>query len=191
MPRKATGRKNGRPKKTTLSSPQIKALTIEVQKAGRVATDGISGSNLARICGVTRASVSKWRKDPVYQLFFSNLLGKKWSQVLEEKYSETIGEYYIDPDFKEPVVNSTGIALQAERKLRKEAYQFLFSDPEIYSLSIHEYVKKTWNAPFEDVGSGIHFKDSNQYFNFLTDNLLLPSDLLKQTMQRLQNSRKK
>jgi hypothetical protein len=198
MPRQATGGKIGAPKKTRLSAKQSEGLAIEVQRAKHVSTDGITGSNLARKIGVTRAAVSKWRKDPIYQTFFSKLLGQKWSEILEQNNSGPIGEYWIDPDFKEPEIDPAGTALQVKRRLRKEAYQYLTNSPEIYSLSIYEYVKKTWHAPFEDVESGKHFKDPEQYFAFLTDNLLLPSDnlrlpseLLKQTMERLQKSREK
>lgn len=83
MPRKATGNKNGRPRKTRLTDQQQEALKIALAHNKEWHWLSMPARRLAERMNVTPRTIYKWRNDPIYIDEYYKALGKEIADKIE------------------------------------------------------------------------------------------------------------
>ncbi|HUQ36677.1 MAG TPA: hypothetical protein VM144_09915 [Aestuariivirga sp.] len=154
MPRKATGKPVGRPRKTSdyaLTARQTIALELALRNP-----DGKRGliSSIARTLGVSRQDISKLLKTPHFRKHFQSILSKKRQDRLAELWVE----------------------ISNEESKRKAEAELLF---ELAKTYIPHFVYKNWTGPVEEAGGGVLFSTEQMLIDHLISNELVPIELFQ------------
>jgi hypothetical protein len=166
MPRKPTGNKVGRPRKTTLNKRQREALEIDYKHIqwGLLFTTARKGvpsllpsDTLAQQMGVGTRTIQKWRSDPLYR---SELIERFMSNL-----NLVMGREDHD--------NSKSTA--KFRKVRLDRIN--------RTAALDAYVAKYWNGPVKSPIDGSIINTPMEWLKHLQDNHSLPHDIVRQQLK--------
>lgn len=145
MPRKATGGKVGRPKKTestALTQLQQKFIELVVTNQGKTAAE------YARRLGVSRAAISRWWKSPAVQ--------QKGRRANTERIKSKLLARF----------ESEAVATAFDMQQRKEKMNKLENAREI---QLRHFVERHWTGPTSLPGRSKPIQSKEQYLRILIE----------------------
>lgn len=159
MAYKPTGQKPGRPLKSVskaISKAQNDFIELTLRSSLKNAAE------IARELNVTRAAVSKWRRDPV----IIQELTRRNTQEIAKNLSDRLNRK----------------SESEESPIRRELARFQIHK----RIHVEAWVRSNWPGPFALNGSERQFNTQSEYVDYLLKNDYIPYDLLEGMRGRVQ-----